>query len=168
MKNASFVLLVVALSSFAFTLGLGLGVGDHHLLDAVYSITYGIWIPGIASVLAVPAFIYALYADKRAKAEKFVRWCSAGLGFADEEKARNAFLDAIVLALDTEVIRSEDVRWIFCDAAPSDIGRTKLYAELAERIQARLKSGIWNLAGADTNRRRLIESFGYFKGPHYI
>lgn len=167
MKNFAFAVLVVGLFTFAFTLGLGIGEVNGRFVDAVYGYTYGIWIPAAVLALAMPALAYAVYADRRAKAEKFRIWCTTGLGFASDEKVRNAFLDAIVLALDTEVINREDVRYIFHDASPSDVGRRKLRVELSDRIQDRLKSGAWNLAKADTNRRRVIEGFGYYRDTGY-
>lgn len=162
----TFAVFAVSLFLFAFTLGLGFGEANSRLVDAVYTYTYGIWIPAGVLALAMPMLAYAVYADKRERAEKFRSWCIARLSFSSELKEHIAHLDALIIAFDLGVIRREDVLSIFHSAAPSQAGQDRFRSELADRIQYRLQSGSWKLSEADANRRRLIEAFGYFKNPN--
>ncbi len=163
MKNAAIGLVLVSGLMLAIGLGMAYGLTDKYAAAGALA-ACPIWVPGLVFLASVPLAWYFGQRERRTSAQKFKTWCTANLGFAkDDFKVRVVLLDAMAVALDIGVISQEDAMHIFQDSSHSAEVRRQLRAELSDRIQSRLQSGTWNLKTADATRRRVIETFGYYK-----
>lgn len=165
MKNISVGLVLVSCAFFGLVLGMAYGLTDKYGAMDVLEMTHGILVPGLVLVLSFAPACYYFYRGKRDRAEKFKAWCIAGLTFSKDE-ARTLYLDALVVALDTQVVTSDDVMLIIESAAATTDSRQNMRAEVARLIHLRLESHRWMLKTADANRRSIIEAFGYYIKPN--
>lgn len=165
MKKIAIGLVLASTAFFGLILGMAYGLTNKYAVMDVLEMTHGIWIPGLLLALSFAPVCYFTWRENGERAEKFKAWCIAGLTFGNGE-VKTLYLDALVVALDTQVITHYDATLIIESAAATTDSRQNMRAEVARLIHLRLESHRWLLKTADANRRSIIEAFGYYIKPN--